>query len=194
MAAAGSTVPKVFVEIFKEFEKKELGPLSNYSLFSLQTEVLDELPADEVVQLCDIQQDMLEGEYNKDYWKFIRDVHIALNILIENHTKVNLLNYLKFKIKISLYLKKSQTYKRAQECLTLFREKMDEFMKSQGYCCGSWYTCVAKDILCSARTKESECTIEDGQTFYRYDSFSYCLEHLQEKFEDRKMIKLSDEM
>lgn len=160
-----------FQEILNEFHKRDLP--KHLTIFKPPEEYLEDL--EKKLSLAIVEEELLDGTYDNDCWMFIHDVSEALDILIERFTV------------------SSATHKKAKMLKKIFNDRMDKYMKKNGYCCGQWFISKAKDITCSAGSEENECILKNGENFYRYDNITYCESHLNEKCnQDTKIVMLTE--
>lgn len=113
-----------------------------------------------------------DGSYDNNYWSFIKDVTLALNFVRDNNNVISLM------------------HKKALELKLIFVSKMNDWMSEKGYCCGKFYVHYAKEVQCSAN---KECVVEDNDTFYRCNDFTFCSKHFQ-PFNNLNEIQLNDEV
>lgn len=132
----------------------------------------DEELDERVLNLQEVEISLNQGNYDKNYWLFIRDVALAFNY-IRNSTK-----------------KSSLMYKKAVELNALFEKEIDDWMCNKGYCCGKFYINYAKKLECSGF---KNCLIKNKDKFHRYNDFTFCSEHFS-KLKGLTEIELNEDV
>lgn len=132
----------------------------------------DEEIDERVINLQEVEILLNEGNYDTNYWLFIKDVALAFNYIRESSNKSSLM------------------YKKAVELSAMFEREMDDWMFNKGYCCGKFYINYAKEIQCSGL---KNCLIKDKEKFHRYNDFTFCSEHFS-KFTGSTEIQLNDDV
>lgn len=99
-----------------------------------------------------VKKSIEEGKYSENFWLFIFDVHQAFQFILDN-----------FNVRKALH-------QCVLELIESFYPEMDEFMKSRGFCCGTWQVRKSKDVLCSGK----KCIIASYTNFYRFSDWTFC--------------------